>query len=316
MPVLSLPGLTLNYLHLPAATTDESPGTPVVLVHGLGANAAFWYPALAPAFTVLGPVVVPDLRGHGASGMPPGGYGVDIMAADLRALLDHLAVERAYLVGHSFGGAVAVGLALAAPERVAGLVLADVRLHAAQPRLRLRDWQPGPRWREALAEAGISLDEDHPEGGLLLLRELARLVVEDPDQARTLQRLFLGGGGGFGGRRGARRWLKLLETTTALTDLTTPPSWNRRDLRALTMPLLALVGERGTAHPTARVLADTCPQATVKTVAGAGHFFPLSRRRAFLRVTLRFLSRIGSQPLPSPDQVRGQLSQANATAQR
>ena len=65
-------------------------------------------------------VVRPDLRGHGESPLPGGPFSyVD----DLRALLDHLEVAEASLVGNSFGGRVAIDLALAHPERVPALLL-------------------------------------------------------------------------------------------------------------------------------------------------------------------------------------------------
>ena len=49
-----------------------------------------------------------DLRGHGRSGMPPAGYGTSDMACDLHSLLDRLDTSQIHLVGHSYGGAVAL----------------------------------------------------------------------------------------------------------------------------------------------------------------------------------------------------------------
>jgi pimeloyl-ACP methyl ester carboxylesterase len=71
-------------------------------------------------------VVRYDVRGHGRSGFTPdaGGYGWDELARDLVALLDRLGVERVALGGASLGSAVSLHAAVAAPDRVAGLVLA------------------------------------------------------------------------------------------------------------------------------------------------------------------------------------------------
>ncbi|MCG8419715.1 MAG: alpha/beta hydrolase, partial [Proteobacteria bacterium] len=68
-------------------------------------------------------VVAPSQRGHGDSGHPAGGYGVDDFAADAIALLDALGIERAAVVGHSMGSFIAQQVALRAPQRVTHLIL-------------------------------------------------------------------------------------------------------------------------------------------------------------------------------------------------
>lgn len=349
MAFVDLDGVRLHYTVLPADPPDtESPDTgasappAVVMIHGLAANLAFWYPVLAPAFQVFGPVVLYDQRGHGASAAPPSGYDTPTLAEDLRKLLDHLGIQRVHLVAHSHGGMVAVAFALAHPGRVESLILADSRLRPLQPRLRLAEWTPGRRWREALARVGVDIDGLHPEGGLLMLRTLARLRVEHPAAAQALAEAVMGRagavgdgttpdpaqagsaasdpaqagsaaaappvaetgedkggpgggrgpGGLLGGRRGAARWLRVLDETTAWSDYTGDghPAFSRADLVRLTQPILVLVAEQGMAQTTARVLKDSCPRVRIKVVAGAGHFFPLSRPAAFLRPALRFLA--------------------------
>jgi pimeloyl-ACP methyl ester carboxylesterase len=64
-------------------------------------------------------------RGHGGSDPYSGAISLDVPAQDAVALLDHLGVERAHVIGHSGGGLMAVALALAAPERVHSLVLLE-----------------------------------------------------------------------------------------------------------------------------------------------------------------------------------------------
>lgn len=99
--------------------TTAGAGVPVVLLHGLGDNAATW-DVFAAALSR--PAVALDLRGHGASPWP-GEYTVDAMAADVLAVLADLpAVD---LVGHSMGGQVASVVAVRAPDRVRRLVLED-----------------------------------------------------------------------------------------------------------------------------------------------------------------------------------------------
>lgn len=105
-----------------ATWRPDSPGTPVLAIHGITASHVAWAPVAA---LVPGPVVAPDLRGRGGSGDLPGPYGMAAHAADCVAVLDHLGIERATVVGHSMGGFVAAVLAHRYPTRVARLVLVD-----------------------------------------------------------------------------------------------------------------------------------------------------------------------------------------------
>jgi pimeloyl-ACP methyl ester carboxylesterase len=100
---------------------DAAP--PVLLLHSWAASRRS-FAALLP---LLGPrrhVLAADLRGHGDADKPPSGYDVGTLAADVVALLDALEIPCAVLVGASSGGYVAQQVALSAPRRVAGLVLA------------------------------------------------------------------------------------------------------------------------------------------------------------------------------------------------
>jgi aminoacrylate hydrolase len=97
-------------------------GFPVLLVTGLGGYAAFWREQV-PVFSRKFDVVVHDHRGIGQSDHTRGGYTVDRMAADVLGLMDALAIERAHIVGHSTGGAIAQILAIDHPDRVAATVL-------------------------------------------------------------------------------------------------------------------------------------------------------------------------------------------------
>ena len=96
----------------------------VVLLHGFPLNGAMWdevVPALADRYHL----VVPDLRGHGATEAPDGPYETADHAVDVVALLDRLGVERAAIVGLSMGGYIAIQLMARAPERISAVVLAD-----------------------------------------------------------------------------------------------------------------------------------------------------------------------------------------------
>jgi pimeloyl-ACP methyl ester carboxylesterase len=92
----------------------------VALLHGAGGSHLGWPPGLRrrPDFAVVGV----DLPGHGRS-HPPGRSSINAYAADVAAIFNQQKIERAILIGHSMGGAIAQTLALNHPETVSGLVL-------------------------------------------------------------------------------------------------------------------------------------------------------------------------------------------------
>jgi pimeloyl-ACP methyl ester carboxylesterase len=111
--------------HVLVGTAGRRDGESVLLIHGLGANAHWdWrnvVPELAPRFRV----VTLDLPGFGASAPVAGGYSFETLAAVLADVLDHEGIERANVVGHSLGGAVALYFAHTHPGRTQRLVLVD-----------------------------------------------------------------------------------------------------------------------------------------------------------------------------------------------
>ncbi|MBI2370698.1 MAG: alpha/beta fold hydrolase [Deltaproteobacteria bacterium] len=109
---------------LSMAYIAQGHGLPLVFLHGLGASAQLWQD-LFPLYRDHYRVIAADTRGHGESAKPAGPYSIAQFAGDWAALLAALGVRQACLVGLSMGGAIAMELALAHPERVAALVLAD-----------------------------------------------------------------------------------------------------------------------------------------------------------------------------------------------
>ena len=101
--------------------SEGAQGVPLIFVHGSGSNHEIWKPqvhALAP----IARSVAIDLPGHGRSD-PPGRNSVEGYGDCILGLLDALRFDRAVVVGHSLGGAIAQTLALLHPDRVAGLGL-------------------------------------------------------------------------------------------------------------------------------------------------------------------------------------------------
>ena len=106
-------------------------GEPVVLLHS-GFLADAFVPLLEePVLAERYQLITYHRRGYGESGPASGPMSMAEMAADCRALLDHLGVSRAHLVGHSFGATIALQLARDAPERVHSLVLMEPPLPGA-----------------------------------------------------------------------------------------------------------------------------------------------------------------------------------------
>ena len=99
-------------------------GEAVILCHGLGGNHAIWYqqvPVLARHYHI----VTWDQRGFSRSSNRAKKAGPKAALRDLRALLDHMEVQSAHLIGQSMGGWAVMGFALDNPERTRSLILAD-----------------------------------------------------------------------------------------------------------------------------------------------------------------------------------------------
>jgi 3-oxoadipate enol-lactonase len=105
--------------------SEEGEGTPIVLLHGLTATRRYVVMGSRALERSGHRVITYDARGHGRSSPAPraADYGYEALTADLEAVLDELAIERAVLAGASMGAHTLLSFALRAPERVAGLVV-------------------------------------------------------------------------------------------------------------------------------------------------------------------------------------------------
>ena len=106
---------SVNGIQLYYATTGE--GTPVVLLHGGLANSDYWGQQVA-ALAKHHKVIVVDSRGHGRSTRDERPYSYDLMSDDVVALLDHLNIKKADIVGWSDGGIIGIDFAIRHPTRV------------------------------------------------------------------------------------------------------------------------------------------------------------------------------------------------------
>ena len=127
-------GVELAFIDV-AATEGE--GTPLILVHGFASNHTVnWINTLwIKTLTHAGyRVIALDNRGHGKSEKlyQPSDYGSQIMAEDVRLLMDHLNIERADVMGYSMGARITAHLALSYPERVRSALLGGLGIKLVQ----------------------------------------------------------------------------------------------------------------------------------------------------------------------------------------
>ncbi|MFW2335416.1 alpha/beta fold hydrolase [Ilumatobacter sp.] len=218
-------------------------GVPLVLSHGLGGNHAVWMHQAAH-FARDRTVVLWDHRGFGRSTDHADRTSPTVAAADLLAILDRLAIERADLAGQSMGGWTSLGAALARPRMVRALVLADSLggLTSAAVSAAMHTRPPTAEIPERLGS--------HPAID-------PSLAERDPARALLYQQL-----GGMGTMDPSVVMPRLLGTTH-----------DQADADRLTMPVLCIVGDRDPLFPVAavRAAADMLPDARVVEIAGSGH---------------------------------------------
>lgn len=295
MPLAELGPVRINYHSVGSGKT-------VVMVHGLGANQAFWFFSVGSVLASEFRVISYDLRGHGRSSMPTQGYDLGQMAEDLHGLLNRLEVESVHLVGHSFGARVALAAALLHPQKIDSLTLADTQLSSIQPRMRLADWPHWPAWKRQLAAQGVSpLPDDDEYITFHLLASFNRhaaAITNGATRAGPMTRPSLRNRDM--GRRGSAQWSTLLKTTSALAEFDDENPLTLPNLQTIRVPVLGVYGEYSHCVPTGRALARILPDYRMVMIPRAGHFHPAVRPRLFTRVLRTFLLRQNAAGTSSP----------------
>lgn len=285
MPSVNVNGVGINYIQMQCEAGEACED--LVMIHGLATNLAFWYSSHAPALSRHYRVTLYDLRGHGRSGITECGYSAQNMALDLQQLLDHLGIERAHVVAHSFGGAVALNLACLEPGRFTSLMLVDTHISAVRCRQENIAWQFGRRVQRILDESGLDICVNEPFFGYRLLKAVAQLQLQEreiPGDLENLMRHL----SWKSNKRTASRWLQLTETTQAEKELMGDDGLSLDGLRKLRFPIMALYGEYSQAMSTGEQLLEVWPHAFFRRVREAGHFFPITRPAEFLESGLQF----------------------------
>jgi pimeloyl-ACP methyl ester carboxylesterase len=165
---------------------DEGSGAPVILLHGFPDTGDLWRHQVPSLVHDGFRAIVPDMRGRGRSDRPAAAeaYRLSTIVRDVTGILDALKVERAHVVGHDWGAAVAWLVAALAPERVDRLVVLSVGLPGATTHSTLEALQKG--WYrililfEGVSEALLQRDNWY------LLRELLRGAADTESYIKIL----------------------------------------------------------------------------------------------------------------------------------
>ncbi|WP_328495362.1 alpha/beta hydrolase [Streptomyces sp. NBC_00414] len=243
-----------------------STALPLVLIHGHPFDRTMWAPQVA-AFAAGRRVIVPDLRGYGASPVVPGITPLSVFAEDVAALLDDLRVPEFVLGGLSMGGQIVMECYRLFPGRIRGLVLADT-FPAAET----------PSGKEA---RGATADRLLREGmGGYADEVLYKMVAPyaRPEVAAHVHRMMAGTSA-----EGA---------AAALRGRAERPDY-RSLLTRVGVPTLVVVGEDDEFTPVgdAEAMHEAVPDSTLCVVRGAAHMPNLERPAEFNEALAGLLDR-------------------------
>jgi 3-oxoadipate enol-lactonase len=263
MPYYSI-GTTRLYYQIHNPEFDR--GKAVVFLHGLGSCGEDWQLQL-PALGKHYRIIMIDLRGHGRSDLGEGWATIEQMAEDVTAILADLNEASVHVVGLSLGGAVALQLAVLAPDLIASLI-------AVNTFARLRPSRNG--WLHGLVRLGLVLTDQMD----LLGKWVARGLFPRPDQVelRTISAARLAS-------NSRKSYLHSL-TAAARFDL-------RQDLKNIRPPTLVIAGEldRTVSKDSIQELVTGIPDARLEVFPGSGHVTPYDAAERFNQTVLTFLDR-------------------------
>jgi 3-oxoadipate enol-lactonase len=242
---------------------DSGGATPLVLIHGLTLDHRMWdanYDALSQAFRTIRL----DMRGFGGSSGIVGPYS---HSDDLLALLDAKGIEQAVIVGKSAGGRWAIDFALAYPERVRALVLADSSISGWPWKSFVQSWKP---IQEAAASGDVRRARD-----LWCAHPLFAPLHEQPSVAKHFRMIVDD--------------YSMWHFANIDTNRVAQPLAAAR-IGELTMPMLVLIGERDLPDFQDISNALACaPHAQKVVEKGVGHMANMEAAEYFNRAVIEFV---------------------------
>jgi len=274
MDLVQVGEIELNY-------RQSGQGPDVVLVHGVAGNMAGWYlcglvSELAQRFRVT----TYDLRGHGYSSASPSGYTSHDMAEDLFGLIGQLNLENVSVLGHSFGAAIGLHLAVLHPEVVRGLVLSDVFLPGlADVQGVPTEWPGWQSYKSYAARLGLEIG-DHWTDLDVLFRQVAEMTSAERDLlAQTM------------GQFAVDRLVGVSETTCG-KDIAKVAGLTGERILQVPHPVVCLNGDESPFRPLARYLEQHLSNCRVTLIPDAEHFAFEENPAEFVRLAARELERI------------------------
>ena len=279
MPFLTLDGRRCHY-------QQQGTGPDIVLIHGVTGDLSIWF--LCKAMTDLSTthrVTAYDLRGHGYSDAPPTGYTSADHAADLFALMDELGIERAALVGHSFGGVIAAHAAALAPERVEAIVFSDPYFPALRHLEDVSRWGHWKAFRAEAENAGVELSDEHWYD---LGKFFDQVMHLDGEKMLKFRQEV--------GLPALNRLLRLGNTTCG-ADSKVPAGLTAEMIAAIDKPALAIYGEHSPFLSTAQFLTENLPRCRSAIIPGAKHRAPEENPEPYVQALKAFFDGLG---VPEP----------------
>jgi pimeloyl-ACP methyl ester carboxylesterase len=244
-------------------------GPAVVLLHAGVADRTMWADHLQPLAEAGYRAVALELPGFGEAPLTQGEYAP---WADVLRTMDELAIERAALVGNSFGADVALRIALVAPDRVWALVLCSARAPGLEPSSELEAaWEAES---EAFDRGDIEAAVDAVVDGWTL-----------PDAPKALRERVAAM---------QRRTYELQGEESEVDEAPDPVEQDPTGLARLDVAALVAVGQRDKPdfHEGAEVLARTMPRGRHAVIDRAGHLAPLDAPEAFRELVLGYLRQV------------------------
>lgn len=270
MPFATVRGMKFHYQQAGA-------GPEIVLIHGVTGDLSIWFLCKAvQSLSTTHRVTAFDLRGHGYSDAPPSGYTSADHAADLLALMDALGMERASIVGHSFGGVIAAHAAAVAPERIESIVFSDPYFPALRHLEDVSRWGHWQNFRAQADRAGVELSDEHWYD---LGKFFDQVMHLDDDRLLKFRREV--------GLPALNRLLRLGKTTCG-DDTKVAAGLTAELIETIAAPSLAVYGEFSPFLATAEYLTTHLPSCRSVIIPGAQHRAPEENPEAFLKALLDF----------------------------
>lgn len=246
---------------------DTGHGPALLLLHAGVADRTMWTEHLETFAAAGYRVVAPDLPGFGEASPAPGEQAPWV---DVLETMEALSIDRASLVGNSFGGAVALRAAFVAPERVSALALVS----APAP-----DLEPSPELEAAWDAEEAALERGDVEAAVAAVVDAWTLPDAPPglrDRVAAMQ----------------RRAFELQAGAPDASEAPDPVEEDPGALGRIDVPALVAVGEHDWLEfrQGAEEIARALPRAEHAVIGGAGHLAPLETPDAFRALVLAFLS--------------------------